>query len=99
MTYCAGWKYAGSVFLLGDTFITRPSQPNTLRSSFGELHDEIRGEHVEEALLKLVPIAPGKAVAFAGNVELAHEIISFLKNHYDDATPLESLFSSLTVKN
>src|SRR5262249_33497274 len=62
MRYCAGWKYADSVFLLGDTAATKRSPPTTPRSSFGELHPQVRGEHVEESLLKLVPIASGAAV-------------------------------------
>jgi hypothetical protein len=95
MTYCAGWKYDGSVFLIGDTAATKPSPPSTPLSSFGQLHAEVRGEHVEESLLKLVPIAPGTAVAFAGDVQLALEVIAFLKSIYDDAAPLDNLFSSL----
>jgi hypothetical protein len=96
MTYCAGWKYADSVFLLGDAAATKRSPPNTPRSSFGELHAQVRDEHVEESLLKLVPIASGAAVAFAGDVQLASELIAFLKNNYED-TPLDMLFSSLTA--
>src|SRR5262245_11587115 len=45
MTYCAGWKYADSVFLLGDAAATKRSPPNTPRSSFGELHAQVRDEH------------------------------------------------------
>jgi hypothetical protein len=96
MTYCAGWKYADSVFLLGDTAATKGSPPTTPRSSFGEVHAQVRGEHVEESVLKLVPIASGAAVAFAGDIQLASELIAFLKNNYDD-TPLDMLFSSLTA--
>jgi hypothetical protein len=97
MTYCVGWKYADSVFLLGDTAATKLSRPTTPQSSFGELHAEVRGEHVEESLLKLVPIAPGTAVAFAGDVQLANEVIAFLKSYYNRATPPDSLFSSVTA--
>ena len=97
MTYCAGWKYADSVFLLADTAATKPSRPYTSHSSFGELHADVRGEHVEESLLKLVPIAPGAAIAFAGNVQLAREVIAFLKDNYRDTMPLEKLFFSLTA--
>jgi hypothetical protein len=97
MTYCAGWKYADSVFLLADTAVTKRSRPTTLQSSFGEFYAEVRGEHVEESLLKLVPIAPRSAVAFAGDVRLASEIVAFLKNNYNDTAPIDSLFSSLTT--
>jgi hypothetical protein len=97
MTYCAGWKYADYIVLLGDTAATKLSRPDTPRSSFGELHSEVRGEHVEESLLKLVPIAPGTAVAFVGDVQLAGELVEFLKSSYNDTTPIDSLFSSLTA--
>jgi hypothetical protein len=52
---------------------------------------------VEESLLKLVPISPGTAIAFAGDFQLATELIAFVKDHYDDAMPLNSLFQSLTA--
>src|SRR5262249_6698333 len=97
MTYCAGWKYEDSVFLIADTVATKPSRPSTSHSSFGELHAEVRGEHVEESLLKLVPISPGTTVAFAGDVRLAREVIEFLKDNYKDTIPIERLFSSVTT--
>lgn len=61
MTYCVGWKHQGAVFLLADAALTKLAEPSTDCSSFGELHGKVRGEHVEEALLKLVPV--GKATA------------------------------------
>lgn len=97
MTYCAGWKYENSVYLLGDTAVTKLSPPSTERTSFGQLHDHVRGEYVEEALLKIVPIAPGTAVAFAGNVELAGAVIDFLKEQLPHSLNLESLFDSLSA--
>jgi hypothetical protein len=84
-------------FLLSDSAVTKDSRPTTPLSSFGELHAQVRGEHVEEALLKLVPIAPGTAVAFAGDVKLASEMIAFLKNNYEDTVPLDSLFFALSA--
>lgn len=98
MTYCAGWKYSNSVYLFGDTAVTKTSAPTTTHSSFGELHAQVRGEHVEESLLKIVPIASGTAVAFAGDVQLATEIIEFLSANFEaNANSLKTLFSSLTA--
>lgn len=97
MTYCAGWKYENSIYLLGDTAATKPSSPTTVRSSFGQFHDKVRGAYVEESLLKLIPLAPGIAVAFAGNVQIASAVIAFLKEHYPYAVSLESLFASLNA--
>jgi hypothetical protein len=97
MTCCAGWKHADSIFLLADAAVTKPSRPTSPYSSFAELHAEVRGEHVEESLLKLAPIAPGTAVAFAGNVQLAREVIEFLKSNYRDVMPIDQLFSSVTA--
>jgi hypothetical protein len=96
MTYCAGWKYADSVYLFADTAVTKPSSPTTSHSSFGQLHAEVRGEHVEESLLKLVPIARGTAVAFAGDVYLASQIVEFLKARLTPAENIEELFPTLT---
>lgn len=95
MTYCAGWKYADSVYLFADTAATKPSSPTTSHSSFGQLHAEVRGEHVEESLLKLVPIARGTAVAFAGDVYLASQVVEFLKDRLAPDENIEELFSTL----
>ena len=77
MTYCAGWKYAESVFLLGDTVATKASRPNTLQSSFGELHAEVRGEGLSRwvrawllcAKLRRAMVAPSRAL-LAGIAEV-----------------------------
>jgi len=67
-------------------------------SSFGQVHDKVRGQYVEEALLKLVPIAPGIAVAFAGDVELAGEIIEYLQEKLPFAETFEDLFDFLNIE-
>lgn len=85
------------MYLFGDTAVTKTSPPTTTHSSFGELHAQVRGEHVEESLLKIVPIASGAAVAFAGDVQLATEIIEFLSANFEaNAYTLKALFSLLT---
>lgn len=96
MTYCAGWKYSNSVYLFADSAVTKNLPPATSHSSFGELHAEVRGEHVEEALLKIVPLSDGIAVAFAGDVQLATNIIQFLwENLGKDTGDLRSLLASV----
>ncbi|MCF6155746.1 MAG: hypothetical protein E3K36_10930 [Candidatus Brocadia sp.] len=81
MTYCAGWKYRGSVFLIADTAITKPDKPSLDYSSFGQLHSDTKDGYVQESLLKLVPISEGTAIGFAGNVAVASEIIGLLKDN------------------
>ncbi len=98
MTYCAGWKYSNSVYLFADTAVTKNSPPTTTHSSFGELHAQVRGEHVEESLLKIVPLSDGTAVAFAGDVQLATSIIEFLcENLAANANSLRVLLSLVTT--
>ena len=80
MTYCAGWKYKDSVFLLADTAATKGVAPPTSYSSFGQLQTQVRGDYVEECLCKLVPIGSATIVAYAGDVRLAAACIEFLRN-------------------
>lgn len=97
MTYCAGWKYDNTVFLLSDTAITKGSKPATSHSSFGELHAQVRGEYVEESLLKLVPIGEGLVVAFSGDVELARKYLDFLRDSRTFAQSDTDLLNLLTT--
>lgn len=98
MTYCAGWKYSNSVYLFADTAATKNSPPNTTHSSFGELHAQVRGEHVEESLLKIVALSNGIAIAFAGDVQLATNIIEFLSENLEaNTSDLRPLLSSVTT--
>ncbi len=97
MTYCCGWKYRGAVYLLADTAATGSSPPTTDRSSFGQLHDQVRGKYVEESLLKLVPITSDTAIAFSGDVQLATEIIEFLKQNFDSRETFTNLFAKVNA--
>lgn len=81
MTYCVGWKYHGSVFLIADTAVTKPEKSSTDYSSFGQLQSDTREGFVQESLLKLVPISEGIAVGFAGSVQVASEIIEMFKDN------------------
>lgn len=62
MTYCFACKYGDTVYLLGDTAATKSSLLTFDKSSFGQLHDKVRSQYVEEFLLKIVPIAPDTAI-------------------------------------
>jgi hypothetical protein len=97
MTYCVGWKYRDAVFLLADTAVTKNAHPSITHSSFGQLHAEVRGEHVEEGLLKLVPLNSGTVAAFAGDVGLATSCLEFIHAQMTATTRPRYLFSALTV--
>jgi hypothetical protein len=97
MTYCAGWKYKNAIFLIADTAATKPIRPSTTHSSFGQLHAEVRGKHVEEALLKLVPLGAGVVAAFAGDVSLATTCLDFLRDNLPSSSGVRSLLRSMTV--
>lgn len=85
-----------SVYLFADAAITKGLPPSTTHSSFGELHVQVRGEYVEEALLKIVPLSDGTSVAFAGDVQLATRIVEFLSDNLEtNANSLIVLLSSL----
>ncbi len=97
MTYCVGWKYNDNVFLLADTAATKLAKPSTTYSSFGQLHAEVRGEHVEESLLKLVPLGAGTVAAYAGNVQLATQCLDFLRDGLVTTNGIRNLLQMLTA--
>lgn len=83
MTYCIGWKYNNTIFLVSDSVQTGNQIPSTEYSSFGELHQQVNGYFVEEALLKIVPISENCVISFAGDdVRLAFNIIKHIKKFY-----------------
>lgn len=80
MTYVLAWKHQNSVFCISDTAITHSRKPTEPYSSFGELQDRnIKGEVVEEAGVKIVPLIKHFAVSYSGDVSTALKIISELK--------------------
>lgn len=97
MTYCAGWKYKNSVFLIADTAATKPMKPQTSHSSDGQLHAEVRGEYVEESLLKLVPLANGTVAALAGDVGMATSCLDFLRDNFSATLALGDLLKLMTI--
>lgn len=91
MTYCAGWKYKGCVYLIADTAKTISDKPNLDYSSFGQLHYETKNGYVQESLIKLVPISEGIAIGFAGDVQVALEILALLEDNAKYAKSTEDV--------
>jgi hypothetical protein len=97
VTYCAAWKSKGTVFLLADTAVTSKTSPTTTHTSFGQLHAEVRGETVHEALLKLVPLGDGIVAAFSGEVSLANHCLDFIRDGVAQGIGLAELLAAMTV--
>lgn len=95
MTYCAGWKYKDSVYLWADTVAARPLVSRRQTPSLGELQADADADRVEPSSLKLVPIAPGTAVAYSGDATLAAQLLDFLRDHHDSATRGADLLARL----
>ncbi len=94
MTYCIGWKYGGSAYLIADSAATGLTPPRAKRSSFDELHDRVRGEYVQETLLKLVRINHRCAAAFSGDVTTASNVLSVLKQRLEYGGSIQGALSS-----
>jgi hypothetical protein len=92
MTYCVGWKFGGTVYLLADSALTDVPATNAV-STFGQLHAEVEGKQVEESTLKLFEIAPGVAVTYAGDVYRALQIIGFIRDNYGESISPAELFA------
>ncbi|MGM3305195.1 hypothetical protein ACSQ6I_04280 [Anabaena sp. WFMT] len=72
-------------------------EPTTNTSSFGQLHDKVKGNYVEESLLKIIPITSNAAIAFAGDVQFAQEIVEFLKENFCDTETITNLFNRVNA--
>jgi hypothetical protein len=98
MTYIAGWKLGNSAYLMGDMAWTGgPLGYDT--SSFGQRRGTFQGRGVEEAALKVVPIAPGAALAFAGNVAVAENLSRFIVDNYDASATAAQIFAAVQNSN
>lgn len=96
MTYCIGWKYGGSVYLIADSAATGLTPPYAERSSFDELHDRVGDKYVQETLLKLVRIGRRCAAAFSGDVATASNIMSVMKQRFEcGGTIQNALYSAV----
>jgi hypothetical protein len=94
MTYSAGWRYRNSVYLISDAALTGVP-PMKAHSSFGESHEIGGVNRVEEATLKLAQIGEDAAVNYSGNVQLAAEIITSLRERYDRQESSEAMFAAV----
>jgi hypothetical protein len=83
LTFCAGWKYKGSVLLLSDA---------------GPPEADPRGSCAASPRLRLVELAAGVAVAFSGDAEQTCEIVAFLRDHCAQADSARQLLEMLTSR-
>ena len=83
MSYCAGWKYKGSVLLL---------------SSAGRPEGDPRQSDAAALPLPLVELAPGVAAASSGDTGAAAQIITFLRDHCAQAGSARELLEMLTSR-
>lgn len=95
MTYCAGWKHKGSVYLLADAVAAASIAPSRRQISLGELLTDARRDIVDEPSLKLVRIGAGTAVACSGDDGLAAQVVDFLRAHQRDAASNAELLALL----
>lgn len=96
MTYCAGWKYKNSVCLLADAGAVNYVASAAPTQGDGESPDDVADGHVAASPLRLVALANGVAVAYAGDVELAAQLLAFLHEHQARATSHRELLTRLT---
>jgi hypothetical protein len=94
MTYCIGWRYGESVYLVADSLVTKETPSVSPISSFGEVHVGSEGWFVEESLLKLMRVADDCAIAYSGSVDVSISIVEFISTHYCDAMNIEMLLQS-----
>jgi hypothetical protein len=81
LTFCAGWKYKGSVLLLCDAARSE-SEPN--------------GSRATASPLRLAELAAGMAVACLGDAEQAGQIITLLRHQCAQAGSARQLLEMLT---
>lgn len=98
MTYIAGWKSRNSAYLIGDMALTGgPSVYQT--SSVGQKRGRFGDGDVAEGALKVVEIGPGAALAFAGNVALASNIIRFIVDNFDASATATQILAAVEISN
>ncbi len=98
MTYCAGWKYKNSVCLLADAGAVNYVASVRHIAVDDESPDDMADGHVAASPLRLVALASGVAVAYAGDVELAGQLLAFLHEHQAHATSHRELLTRLTLE-
>ena len=98
MTYCAGWKYKNSVCLLADAGAVNYVASARRIAGDGRSPDDVADSHVTASPLRLVALAPGVALAYAGDVELAAQLLAFLREHQPNAASHRELLTRLTIE-
>ncbi|OYY62900.1 MAG: hypothetical protein B7Y51_07360 [Burkholderiales bacterium 28-67-8] len=100
MTYCAGWKYKNSVCLLADAgavnYVASATHIAGGAEGDDELPDDAAAGQVAASPLRLVALAGGVAAAYAGDVELAAQLVAFLREHQPRAASHRELLLLLT---
>ncbi len=94
MTYCLGWKNRNTVFLISDSAITISGFNSTINNdkhitTLGEKSLENNNEIVVEWLHKVFRISNNVILSYAGNVDLAIEIINAFKKLYNNEDPIK----------
>jgi hypothetical protein len=99
MTFCMGWIVGDQAFLIGDSLVTRAAPPATGQdiglSSFGEATQTLRGDWVLDTLLKVTRISENAAIAIAGDVQVAVEIVHHLIDQLAQGQNVESSVATL----
>ncbi len=98
VTYCAGWKYKNSVCLLANAGAVNYVAPVRRMAGDGESPDDVEGGHVAASPLRLVALAPGVAVAYAGDADLAEQLLDFLREQHSPAASPRELLTRLTIE-
>jgi hypothetical protein len=99
MTYCVGFVYLDSVYLLADTIVTMTGAvpPDRDTTSFGTSISPPPSQTFVESGVKLLQIHKSCTVAMAGSASRALEAVAMLRQAYTSSTPIESLLKSLTL--
>ena len=101
MTYCIAWKSLDSIYLISDsarTVVDKTYESEKSESSMGERSISKNDVHVEEWLHKQFRIGNELIISYAGDVDIAIEIISTTKKYYDNEDPLKSFELALDAR-
>lgn len=98
MTYCLAWKHREAVYLIADTLVTQGAPAARQSTSLGEPQVQVAAhDFVEERLLKLEELKAGTAVAIAGEIRLAHDIVEFMRDHIGAAGSCAALWPAVNA--
>lgn len=97
MTYCVGFKYRDSVYLIADSAVTAEGpRSSSSVSSFGEAPHVDTQRVVDERALKLVTIGQNCMVALAGDLARAFGGVEILRSAYPVSADIPALLRALT---